>query len=139
MPRAQSALGSKSAGKRNAAIGQRFRSALLMAALLGGCSDPSLHPRPEGDAKRGAALLQQYGCGSCHRIPGIGQAEGIVGPPLERLGRRVYIAGILVNTPSELARWIREPEVVKPGTDMPNVHVTERDATDMVAYLYRLR
>jgi cytochrome c oxidase subunit 2 len=51
----------------------------------------------------------------------------------------VYIAGVLVNTPSELARWIRAPEAVKPGTDMPNAHVTERDAIDMVAYLYQLR
>jgi cytochrome c1 len=110
-----------------------------MAVLLAGCSDPSLHPHVEGDARRGAALLQQYGCGSCHRIPGVERANGIVGPALERLGRRVYIAGVLVNTPSELARWIRAPEAVKPGTDMPNVHVTERDATDMVAYLYRLR
>jgi cytochrome c2 len=110
-----------------------------MAALLGGCSDPSLHPLPEGDAARGRDLLQQYGCGSCHRIPGVKRAEGIVGPSLDRLGRRVYIAGVLVNTPSELSRWIRAPDAIKPGTDMPNAHVTERDAIDMVAYLYRLR
>jgi len=46
---------------------------------------------------------------------------------------------VLPNSPFELARWIRAPDVVKPGTGMPNANVTERDATDMVAYLYQLR
>lgn len=113
--------------------------ALLLAALVGACSDPSLHPHAEGDAQRGKVLLQQYGCGACHRIPGVAEARGAIGPPLDRLGRRVYIAGVLANSPSELARWIRTPEAVKPGTGMPNAHVTEQDARDMVAYLYRLR
>ena len=115
------------------------RLALSITLLVGGCSDPSLHPHADGDAERGRALLQQYGCSGCHRIPGVRAATGIIGPSLDRLGRRVYIAGVLVNTPSELARWIRAPDAIKPGTDMPNAQVTERDATDMVAYLYRLR
>jgi cytochrome c1 len=113
--------------------------AIFSAPLITACNDPSLHPKAEGDAARGRMLLQQYGCGACHAIPGVRSADGAIGPPLDRLGRRVYIAGTIVNTPSDLARWIREPDKAKPGTDMPNVNVTERDATDMVAYLYRLR
>jgi cytochrome c1 len=116
-----------------------LRVALLLTALVAGCSDPSLHPQAQGDGKRGAMLLQQYGCGACHGIPGVRSADGTIGPPLDRLGRRVYIAGTLVNTPSELARWIRAPEVAKPGTAMPDAHVTEPDARDIVAYLYALR
>ena len=111
----------------------------LVLATVSGCSDPSLHPKAAGDAERGRALLQQYGCGACHSIPGIRNASGTIGPPLDRLGRRVYVAGVLVNSPAELARWIREPDVVKPGTAMPNAHVTEQDARDIVAYLYGLR
>jgi cytochrome c1 len=84
-------------------------------------------------------LLQQYGCSACHTIPGVRAANAAIGPSLDRLGRRVYVAGVLPNSPSELARWIRAPDVVKPGTGMPNANVTERDATDMVAYLYQLR
>jgi cytochrome c1 len=84
-------------------------------------------------------LLQQYGCSACHTIPGVRGANAAIGPSLDRLGRRVYVAGVLANSPSELARWIRAPDVVKPGTGMPNANVTERDATDMVAYLYQLR
>lgn len=112
---------------------------LLLIAFASGCSDPALHPHAEGDADHGNLLLQQYGCIACHRIPGVRNASGVIGPPLDRLGRRVYIAGTLVNSPTELADWIREPQRLKPGTGMPNTHVTEPDARDMVAYLYRLR
>jgi len=112
---------------------------LVVLATISACSDPSLHPKAAGDAERGRTLLQQYGCGACHSIPGIRCAIGTIGPPLDRLGRRVYVAGVLVNSPAELERWIREPDVVKPGTAMPNAHVTEQDARDIVAYLYGLR
>lgn len=112
---------------------------ILIAAAASSCSDPSLHPLADGDAARGQILLQQYGCGSCHVIPGVQGARGTIGPSLDRLGRRVYVAGVLANSPSALAQWIREPDIVKPGTGMPNAHVNEHDARDMVAYLYRLR
>jgi cytochrome c1 len=112
---------------------------MLTVAAVTGCTDPSLHPQAAGDATRGRLLLQQYGCGACHQIPGVSGASGTIGPSLDRLGRRVYVAGVLPNSPSELARWIRAPDVVKPGTGMPNANVTEQDATDMVAYLYHLR
>ena len=116
-----------------------FLGAMLITTALSGCSDPSLHPQASGDATRGRMLLQQYGCSACHTIPGVRGANAAIGPSLDRLGRRVYVAGVLPNSPFELARWIRAPDVVKPGTGMPNANVTERDATDMVAYLYQLR
>ena len=113
--------------------------AFAIAAALGACSDPSRHPHAEGDATRGRLLLMQYGCGACHAIPGVPNARGTIGPPLDRLGRRVYLAGVLANSPQQLALWIRAPQAIKPATGMPNVHATEQDATDMAAYLYRLR
>lgn len=149
MPRANvrylltpSAAAAANGGRSDRAARRRTlasRFSLVVAALLAACSDRSLHPVAEGDAQRGQALLRQYDCGACHRIPGVPTATGVIGPPLDRLGRRVYIAGTLVNTPSELALWIREPQTLKPGTGMPNTHVTTRDARDIVAYLYRLR
>ena len=92
-----------------------------------------------GDAERGRLLLRQYGCGTCHRIPGVAAADGNVGPPLDGVGRRVYLAGVLPNSPANMARWIRAPQAIKPQTMMPNLQVAEPHATDMVAYLYRLR
>jgi cytochrome c2 len=92
-----------------------------------------------GDAQRGRASLEAYGCGSCHVIPGIGGARGGVGPPLDSAGDRAYIAGLLPNTPENMIAWIREPRKIDPQTAMPNVGVNESDARDIAAYLYTLK
>jgi cytochrome c1 len=62
-----------------------------------------------------------------------------VGPPLSGLVYRDYIAGVLVNTPDNLMRWIRDPHGVDPMTAMPNTGVTASDARDIAGYLYSLR
>jgi len=49
-----------------------------------------------GDADRGKALILQFDCGSCHTIPGVRGARGLVGPPLLWFARRTFIAGLLV-------------------------------------------
>jgi cytochrome c551/c552 len=103
-----------------------------LAMTLAGCGAP-----PE--AERGRLLLRQYGCGTCHRIPGVATATGDVGPSLERVARRTYLAGTLPNTPANMARFIRAPQSVKPQTLMPDLRVGEAHAADMVAYLSRLR
>jgi cytochrome c len=92
-----------------------------------------------GDAKLGQRFLYGYNCGSCHVIPGIAEATGTVGPPLGGFGSRNYIAGLLVNTPENLVRWITDPEKVEPGSGMPKLGVTEEQAMDISAYLYTLR
>jgi cytochrome c2 len=92
-----------------------------------------------GDPKRGEASIQEYGCGSCHMIPGITGANGKVGPPLDDWSERVYIAGQVPNTTDFLIRWIEMPQAIEPGTAMPNLRVTEAQARDIAAYLYTLR
>lgn len=79
------------------------------------------------------------GCGSCHRIPGVARAEGRVGPPLDGLADRIYLAGELTNTPDNLIRWLRSPQEVSPGTAMPDVGLTEEEARHIAAYLLTLR
>jgi cytochrome c2 len=111
--------------------------ATILAALVAGCGKTS-SPVP-GDPERGRELLAQYGCGYCHEIRGVRGARGKVGPPLDNIGRRVYLAGMLVNSPNELARWIRTPKTIKPQTAMPDLGVTFADSQDMSAYLTRLR
>jgi len=66
-------------------------------------------------------------------------ARGDIGPPLDDVGRRVYLAGSLPNTPEQMAQWIRFPQAYRPGSGMPDLHVSADDAKDMVAHLYRLR
>ena len=94
---------------------------------------------PGGDAQLGAELIQAYGCVSCHTIPGIPEADSLVGPPLTGWAQRTYIAGALPNTPENLILWIQDPQQVEPGTAMPDLNVTEQAARDIGAYLYTLR
>jgi cytochrome c1 len=72
-------------------------------------------------------------------IPGIAGAKGLVGPPLEHIGSRTIIAGLLPNTPENLERWLENPQAIVPGNAMPNMELTDDDAKDVAAYLYTLR
>jgi cytochrome c2 len=103
---------------------------------MAGCSAKEPPQTITGDAGRGAVLIAHYGCGSCHVIPQIEDAHGTVGPPLAGFRDRVYVAGTLVNDEDDLARWIREPNAVNPGTAMPEMGLNESEARDVVAYLY---
>lgn len=121
------------------------RIALLAVALLllEGCErshPPSDGPTAkEGDASRGAVVMLRSSCGACHEIPGIQDADGLVGPPLVHFSRRTMIAGLLPNTPSNLERWLQHPQAVTPGNGMPDMHLSDRDAADVAAYLDKIR
>lgn len=108
-----------------------------VAACAAGPSAPS-NQVSEGSVAAGKTALQSYGCGSCHTIPGVVGADGLVGPPLDRFGRRAYIAGRLGNNHDNLVDWIRNPQDVDPRTAMPNLGVNEDDAVNMAAYLLSL-
>ena len=132
------------AADRRAALGGVAALALAVVVGASGCRDarggtPTWRVEG-GDPLRGPAAIRHYGCGSCHAIPGVARAvDAEVGPPLDRYGRRVYVAGRLPNTPENLTAWLREPQRYEPGGAMPNLGVTDRDARDIAAYLYTLR
>jgi cytochrome c1 len=90
----------------------------------------------EGDPDRAPDLIRLYGCGGCHRIPGIRGAEGSAGPPLTDFGRRLYVAGVLRNTPDHLISWIVNPRAVDPQTAMPATGISPDEARHVAAYLY---
>ncbi len=110
---------------------------------LGGCSGGKVTRAysivVNGDPQHGKQLIQSFGCGSCHTIPGIRTARGVVGPPLMFFARRTMIAGELPNSPENLVRWIENPAAVEPKTAMPNLGLTDNQAHDVAAYLYGLR
>jgi cytochrome c len=118
-----------------------MRSILLAAmVLLAACQDErTARQIAGGNPQRGKEVIARYGCGACHEIPGLPAANGLVGPSLEKIADRTYLAGQLENEPDNLVRWIREPQKVSPGSAMPNLNVTERDARDIAAYLYTAR
>jgi cytochrome c1 len=115
---------------------------LLLACALAGCDQHESGARSgavSGDAARGRIALTQYACHACHVIPGITGSDVYVGPPLAGLAKRAVIAGTIPNTPENLQAWIRDPQAMDPATAMPNMHVSERDARDIVAYLSGLK
>ncbi|MFN7024260.1 MAG: cytochrome c oxidase subunit II [Pseudorhizobium sp.] len=86
--------------------------------------------------KDGLALFLRHGCGACHTIAGT-EATGEIGPDLTSVGSRTTIAaGTLQNSLESIARFIRHPEQVKPGVQMPAFHMLPGgDVEEIAAYL----
>jgi cytochrome c len=128
-----------------------MRAVLLMAcavllAMLCACDGPGRTDIKRaatltggGDARSGRAEIRKYGCNTCHEISGVPGARGLIGPRLDGIGQRYYIAGELPNTPGNLMLWIEHPRQVEPHTAMPEMGVTEQESRDIAAYLYTLR
>jgi cytochrome c2 len=117
--------GTAAAAYRGAAMSRR--TAVEAEALTG------------GDVDAGRVAVKTYSCDVCHMIPGVVDARGLVGPPLTQIANRIYIAGVLTNTPDNLIEWIQNPPGVDPRTAMPNLGVGKTAARDIAAYLYTLR
>jgi cytochrome c2 len=112
---------------------------IVCGALCAGCAGSDAPWDADADAQNGKLLLRQFGCGSCHVIPGVATADGLVGPPLAGISHRVYLAGVLPNTRETMAAFIREPQIADPRTAMPDLGIGEQHARDMVTYLYTLK
>jgi cytochrome c len=126
----------------------QLRQTLLPLAALCLCTPalPGCDEEPNklveitgGNPDKGKTAITNYGCSSCHTIPGVRGANALVGPPLTQIGSRVYIGGVLQNNPDNMLRWLHDPPAVDPKTAMPNLHLTDSDARDIAAYLYTLK
>ena len=119
-----------------------FASLFPMIGLVALAACAQTPDRPHwpvvGNAGQGKVWIERMGCGSCHMIPGLQNADGMVGPPLTHFARRTIIAGVLPNTPANLIHWIQVPQTVVPGNAMPNAGLTKTQARDIAAYLYTL-
>jgi cytochrome c1 len=114
---------------------------VVTALFLSSCSGdvngvPEPRSAPEGNLANGRRLIASYGCGSCHTIPGVPGANSKAGPPLKCFYQRTYIAGRLSNTKENLMQWIQHPQQIDPGNAMPDLGVSEQEASDIADYLY---
>jgi cytochrome c oxidase subunit 2 len=95
---------------------------------------PAAPPAPGSELE---TTIQQ--CLQCHAIRGLSEpppGAPIKGPDLTHVGsRRTIVGGWLENTPQQLARWLRNPPGVKPGSRMPNYRLTDEQIEDLVEYL----
>jgi cytochrome c len=88
-------------GKRKLLAAAGLAGALLMAAGCGKRPSDDIEKKAAamtgGDPAHGQQVVRSYGCGSCHTIPGVDGAAGKVGPSLQGIGARTYLAGKLPN------------------------------------------
>jgi cytochrome c oxidase subunit 2 len=90
-------------------------------------------------AQQGYQVFMSKACAACHAINGT-PAQGKVGPNLTHVGSRTTIAaGLLENTPENLARWLDNPPAIKPGSLMPRLGLTPQEIQALVAYLSSLK
>jgi cytochrome c len=102
----------------------QHRSANIAVALTG------------GDIARAPDLIRRYGCAGCHTIPGIPGGDGQVGGPLKDVRQRVYVGGVIANSPDNMIKWIVSPQTFSPRSAMPATGISEAEARDVAAYLY---
>jgi cytochrome c oxidase subunit 2 len=94
---------------------------------------------PTGDAAQGEALFMNGACVACHTIDGT-KAQGKVGPNLTHVKSRSIIAGgALDNATGNMWTWLADPQAVKPGTQMPNLHLSQQDIILLAEFLDTLK
>jgi cytochrome c oxidase subunit 2 len=89
-------------------------------------------------ASDGAKVFADSPCTTCHMIQGV--SKGYIGPDLTHFGGRTTLAaGVLKNTPENVAKWIENPQEIKPGANMPPLLLPGPKLNALVAYLESLK
>jgi len=86
-------------------------------------------------------LFNTKGCVGCHTInSGQGNTGARVGPNLTHLQSRTTFAGSIFEMNDEnLRKWLANPPGRKPGSIMPNLHLTPDEINRLVTYLETLK
>lgn len=96
---------------------------------------------PPGDPlrQRGLEVFMANRCASCHAISG-SDAFGTVGPDLTHVASRRGLAmGTLPNDRAHLKRWLSDPQLDKPGVQMPSTPLSANDERALLAYVGGLK
>ncbi len=90
-------------------------------------------------AMKGAGLFMEKNCVNCHSINGL-VTRGHVAPDLTHVAsRETLAAGTLPNTPANLSRWLKNPQAVKKGVNMPRLGLSDEQIKYLAAYLEGLK
>lgn len=93
---------------------------------------------PAGDAAEGKAVFTRSACVGCHTIRGV--STGALGPDLTHFGSRaLFGAGLWPTTVDHVVAWVKDPPALKPGSKMPNLHLTDAEAKALAVYLTSLK
>lgn len=94
-----------------------------------------------GDPEAGKQLFMNSSCVACHYIEGTKAQGQVCRVSWTRFATYPTIAQLdgFENNAENLARWLRDPQSVKPGTAMPNLNLKAQEIADLVAYLQTLK
>lgn len=90
---------------------------------------------PATAAAQAGQEIFKKSCLGCHAI---GAEGGKLGPNLTNFADRQRVAGILQNNKENLAAWLKDPQKIKPGNNMPNLGLSDQDVNALVDYLETL-
>lgn len=77
-------------------------------------------------------------CANCHSVAGM--SDGRFGPDLTHLMSRATIgSGVAPLSAGTLRAWIKDPQSLKPGCNMPSLQLNEGELDALVAWLGGLR
>ncbi|MFL6248900.1 MAG: cytochrome c oxidase subunit II [Thermoanaerobaculia bacterium] len=89
--------------------------------------------------RQGQEVFMSSPCPLCHNIQGT-NASGKTGPDLTHFGsRRSVAAAALPNRRDTLAKWIVDPQHIKPGAYMPAMPLHPRDLDALLTYMESLQ
>ncbi len=102
-----------------------------IAAYLMKNSQPAelLTPPVPGDAVKGEKLIKTLGCLACHSGAGVAASE--FGPALTGLGSKTSAEWVY--------SWIKDPKRMSSATRMPNLRLSDQEASDITSYLISQR
>ena len=118
---------------------QRIGSPLVNQGKVDSTQAPVRDAAADSIEKAGQAAFMTGGCIGCHSMVGtpLAGVTATKGPNLTHVGSRTTIvAGMLENTPENLAHWLSNPDSVKKGVLMilPR-KLTSQEISTLVAYL----
>jgi len=104
-----------------------------MAACIAFCFFPAAAAGQYGDSIRGADVLRDYGCFTCHSLRGVGSdtAPDLASPAEDSLSPVAFAARLWNHAPEMWA------EMERRGMDVPSL--TDQEARDIRAFLYAVR
>jgi cytochrome c oxidase subunit 2 len=95
--------------------------------------------RLDDSVSRGRQVFESTACVNCHTISGT-SAQGRFGPDLTHLmSRDTLAAGAVANTPATLRMWLRDPDIIKPGSLMPAMQLSDADGEAVAQYMESLQ
>jgi hypothetical protein len=73
-----------------------------------------------------------------HVVPGIHEVQGFAGPPLNLMGRRIFTAELLHNSPENMIAWLKHPSGSSLTVHAGDLDLSGQGARDIAACTFAM-